>query len=245
MHSSTLTLKPVVHLENVSFSFGQNAVLTDLDLVIKQGEFIVIVGKSGSGKSTLLKIINRLLPCSGKLVVDGRARMVVQDDRLFPWYRVRQNVALALPNAPRVDTKESRDKRAHRLLEELGMAHLLDRYPYELSGGESQRVAIARAFASQPQIILMDEPFGALDVLTRERMQQWLLDFWQNNKIAVVFVTHDVDEALMLGDRINVLLDGVLKPVMEVPFTRPRGQGLRYTKDFLSARQIVREHLHE
>jgi ABC-type nitrate/sulfonate/bicarbonate transport system ATPase subunit len=236
---------PIMHLEHVSFAYDNTVVLRELDLDVGQGEFIVIVGKSGSGKSTLLKIIDHLLPCSGTLRVKGRARMVFQEDRLFPWYRVRQNVALALPDAESDEASDSREKRAERLLAELSMAHLCYRYPFELSGGESQRVAIARAFGAQPQIVLMDEPFGALDVLTREKMQQWLLASWQKNRVAVVFVTHDVDEALMLGDRILVLVDGQLKPVLDVPFSRPRAQDLRYSEDFLSARRLVRDNLHE
>jgi ABC-type nitrate/sulfonate/bicarbonate transport system ATPase subunit len=152
---------------------------------------------------------------------------------------------LALSKCDSASESDTRLEKAEKLLSELGMADLFDRYPHELSGGESQRVAIARAFGARSQIVLMDEPFGALDVLTRERMQEWLLTFWQRNTVAVVFVTHDVEEALMLGDRILVLEDGQLKPVLDVPFPRPREQDLRYSQDFLNARRLVREHLHE
>jgi len=123
------------------------------------------------------------------------------------------------------------------------MRELAHRYPHQLSGGERQRVAIARAFVARPQIVLMDEPFGALDVLTREQMQTWLLDFWQRNTAAVVFVTHDVEEALILGDRILVIVDGRLRPVLNVNFPRPRPQRLRYAPEFLEAKQRVREQL--
>lgn len=248
----------VVHLENVTFSFGGGPVLRDIFLNVAEREFVVVVGKSGSGKSTLLKVVDGLLAASGTVQVRGRVRMVFQEDRLFPWYRVKQNVAVAVTGNERQE--ESGDlmtpsghadesipidpnEKAQQLLAELGISHFARRYPHELSGGERQRVSIARAFAANPQIVLMDEPFGSLDVLTREEMQAWLLDFWQRNRAAVIFVTHDVEEALILGDRILVLLNGQLHEVCKFVFPRPREQKLRYTQEFLDAKQRVREQL--
>jgi sulfonate transport system ATP-binding protein len=222
-------------LRNVGFAYGANRVLEKVDFHVAQHEFVVVVGRSGSGKSTLLKSIGGLVSPRGTVQVKGRTRTVFQEDRLFPWYTALGNVKAGASGAPR--------KEAHALLDEMGLRDLARRYPRDLSGGERQRVAIARAFASDPDVVLMDEPFGAVDVLTRERLQKWLLDFWTRKHAAVVFVTHDVEEALMLGDRVAVLANGRLDHAMHVPFRRPRDDALRYTMEFLDCRLSLRDAL--
>ena len=130
-----------------------------------------------------------------------------------------------------------------RLLSEMGIEHLRNSFPYEISGGERQRVAIARAFAADPDIVLMDEPFGALDIFTRERMQIWLLEFWERHQVAVLFVTHDIEEGLILGDRLTVMSEGQLEPDHIIPFPRPRGAEIKYTDKFLEARRDIRKEI--
>jgi NitT/TauT family transport system ATP-binding protein len=247
-----------VHLKGVNFAYGKVPVLNNVTLDVENGEFVVIVGKSGSGKTTLLKVIDGLVQASGIVKVQGLVRMVFQDDRLFPWFTARQNIGAGFSYTCKVGDflcygggktinhpafKQDRNRRVDQLLGELGMSKLAGRYPNELSGGEKQRVAIARAFAVEPSLVLMDEPFGALDVLTRENMQTWLLEFLDHNKASVVFVTHDVEEGLILADRITVLTNGNLLFPEPVGFQRPRNQSLRYTREFLDARQRIRNYL--
>ncbi len=234
-----------IHLEGVTVSYGGVEILRSVSLDVLEGQLVAIVGKSGSGKTTLLKAINKLLHCSGTVDVEGRARMVFQEDRLLPWFKVRSNIAIAMSGqrgATNGQTSVGRE-RAAELLSEFGMSNLADRYPHQLSGGERQRVAIARAFAARPDVVLMDEPFGALDVLTRESMQEWLLAFWRHHRAAIVFVTHDVEEGLVLADRLAVLRDGELLTPTVVPFDRPRDPALRFSGAFLTARQEVRSML--
>jgi ABC-type nitrate/sulfonate/bicarbonate transport system ATPase subunit len=250
--SQKLTLPAVVHLAGVRFAYDSDPVLKDIDLTVASHEFVAIVGKSGCGKTTLLKVIDGLMQGSGAVALNGRARMVFQDDRLLPWYRATQNIAIASHPGGKADARsapvghlqtipDDANLRADTLLRELGIHHLRHRYPHQMSGGERQRVAIARAVAAQPDIILMDEPFGALDVLTREQMQAWLLQAWEKTTAAVVLVTHDVEEALMLSDRVLALADGLLKPVVRNPFPRPRQDTLKYQQAFVALRKQIRD----
>ena len=226
-----------VRAENVSFAYDATLVLRGLSLKLHLGEFVVVVGKSGSGKTTLLRSIAGHVTTEGQISVSGVVRSVFQEDRLFPWYTAAQNIRIALKDGSR--------SQARQWLDQLGMSDLADRYPHELSGGQKQRVAIARAFAARPDVVLMDEPFNALDVLTREELQTWLLSFWEISRVAVLFVTHDVEEAIVLGDRIAVLRGGQLFPALRVPFDRPRTHELRFTSKFLAARKTVRDQLVE
>ncbi|GAA3797928.1 ABC transporter ATP-binding protein [Sphaerisporangium flaviroseum] len=187
-------------------------VLADLDLTIAPGEFVCVVGASGSGKSTLLSVIAGLTPpTSGRVLLDGEEvtgpgperGLVFQTASLYPWRTVARNVgfgleALGLPRA-------RREERVGRLLDEVGLRHLATALPGRLSGGQQQRVAIARALACSPRVLLLDEPFGALDVQTKEDMQLFVRQVWQDVPTTVVMVTHDVEEAVFLGERVLVL----------------------------------------
>lgn len=192
-------LKPVVRLQGFTRRFGQNLIIDDLDLEIAPGEFVALLGKSGSGKTTLLRTLAGLDDVSGQDVVVPSSRAVVfQDARLLPWKRVWRNVALGLRG-------EGVRERAYAALQEVELGHRLDAWPLTLSGGESQRTALARALVREPQLLLLDEPFAALDALTRIKMHRLVLTLWRTHRPAVMMVTHDVDEAMALADRVLVL----------------------------------------
>jgi osmoprotectant transport system ATP-binding protein len=215
---------PIVSIAGVRFSYHGQVVLDDLDLAVAAGESVALVGRSGAGKTTLLKLINRLLlPQSGTVLVDGRdtrewdpivlrrrTGYVLQEIGLFPHLTVEENVALV----PRLEgwPDARRRARAHELLELVGLppAEFAHRWPRELSGGQRQRVGVARALAVDPPIVLMDEPFGALDSVTREELRAEFQRIRRHLRQTVVFVTHDMDEAFALGDRVCVLENGRL-----------------------------------
>jgi NitT/TauT family transport system ATP-binding protein len=205
--------------------------LVDINLTIKQGEFICLLGPSGCGKSTLLKIVAGLIPAtSGMVSIDGKAidgpgperAVVFQDYALFPWMTVRDNVEFGL-EARKVPAAERRETSA-KLLSVVGLSDFADRFPHHLSGGMKQRVSIARALAVDPSLLLMDEPFGALDAQTRQGLQDELLRIWRDYKKTVIFVTHSIEEAIYLSDRIVVMTarPGRIKEVVSIPESRPR-----------------------
>ena len=191
---------------------GPVVALKDVNLQIEAGEFVCVVGASGSGKSTLLRLIAGLeIPTAGQVAVDGERvtgpgadrGMVFQDYTLYPWMRVQQNVEFGL-KLQGVD-KQSRREQASYYLEMVGLTQFAQSLPKQLSGGMKQRVAIARALTSQPKILLMDEPFGALDAQTKETMQQFLLELWEKTGTSILMITHDVREAVFLSQRIYVM----------------------------------------
>ena len=205
--------------------------LTDISLDIEPGEFVVLLGPSGCGKSTLLYLIAGLeLPTSGVIdsheeIVTGPApdrSLIFQETSLFPWLNVWQNVGFGL--AVRGVPVEERKETARRVLARVGLSEAFDRAPTELSGGMRQRVAVARALAMQPKVLLMDEPFAALDVQTRVKMQGFLLDVWEVSKASVMFVTHHMDEAIALADRVVVFTarPGRIKAIVPIRLPRPR-----------------------
>jgi len=206
---------PVVRLRRFTRRFGANPVLDGLDLDIAPGEFVALLGRSGSGKTTLLRTLAGLDEAPGQDVTVPASRAVVfQDARLLPWKRVWRNVALGLRG------KDLRE-RAEAALREVGLGHRLEVWPLTLSGGEAQRVALARALVREPSLLLLDEPFSALDALTRLKMHELVLDLWRAHKPAVLMVTHDVDEAIALADRVLVLDRGRI--VAEERIAAPRG----------------------
>jgi len=216
--------KPIIQFNQITKKFGSTNAVQELTLSIERGAFFVLVGASGSGKTTTLKMINRLiLPTTGSLVFNGenianlplntyrhRIGYVLQNSALFPNMTVLENAAVTM-NAQGIKTKLARPK-IEQLLREVGLNpdKYAQRMPHELSGGEQQRVGIVRALAAEPEVILMDEPFSALDPISRKQLQELVLDLHKNRQTTIVFVTHDMDEAIRLGTRIGVMQDGRL-----------------------------------
>jgi sulfonate transport system ATP-binding protein len=197
---------PVARVRKHNRSFGRNEVLRSVDLDVQPGEFVALLGRSGCGKSTLLRSLARLDKApAGEIEISGRSAVAFQEPRLLPWRRVRDNVALALLNTPE---RRERFERAETALHEVGLDDKLGAWPLELSGGQSQRVSLARALVSNPDLLLLDEPFSALDALTRIEMHQLVIDLWRRHAMAILIVTHDVDEAIALADRVVVLDHG-------------------------------------
>jgi sulfonate transport system ATP-binding protein len=222
---------------------GEVAALRDINLNIASGEFVSIVGSSGCGKSTLLRIIAGLENgYCGTASLGGRKingpgldrGMVFQEHRLMPWLTVAQNVALGLKGRDKGECR--RLVREH--LELVGLSGFEDSYPHQLSGGMSQRVAIARALINQPQLLLLDEPFGALDALTRIQMQQEILRIWEAERTTMVLVTHDIDESIYLGDRVVIMSSrpGTVKRILPVELPRPRD---RSSYEFTALRREI------
>lgn len=241
-------------VENVSKSFGPGGaveVLQKQSMTVEEREFVALLGPSGCGKSTLLRIINGLMaPDQGTVTlghekvtgVPGKGRgMVFQTFDLFPWRTALENVAFGLEAAG--VPKPERMDRARDYLERVGLSQFANSLPHEMSGGMQQRVGIARAFAINPKILLMDEPFGALDVQTRDVMQDQLLDIWQADQKTVIFVTHGIEEALYLADRVLVFSPRPAKVLLEmkVPFERPRQEEIRTSPEFLELRKQISE----
>src|SRR5471032_1935975 len=205
-----------VQARNLSKRFGANLILDQLHLDIRAGEFVALLGRSGSGKTTLLRALAGLdRITSGTLEVPQARAAVFQEPRLMPWKRAWRNVTLGMRIA------EPRE-RARQALEEVGLAHRENAWPSTLSGGEAQRVALARALVREPQLLLLDEPFASLDALTRLKMHDLVLSLWRAHSPAVLLVTHDVDEAIALADRVLVLGGGRIAAEERIDEVRPR-----------------------
>lgn len=224
-----------IQMDDVSIIFGkgrkQHVAVSESSLEVKPGEFVCLLGPSGCGKSTLLNTVaGYVKPSSGSVQVDGEEiagpgpdrGMVFQQYSLFPWKTIRENVAFG----PRCtgETRDNANSTANTFLEMVGLTAFADRFPAELSGGMKQRVGIARALANYPRVLLMDEPFGALDAQTRLMMQEGLLEIWAEFRNTVVFVTHDIDEAVFLADRVVIMSasPGSIIADIPVPLDRPR-----------------------
>jgi sulfonate transport system ATP-binding protein len=209
-----------VTCRNVSRSFGQDQVLRNLDLDLAPGEFVALLGRSGSGKSTLLRALAGLdNEVTGTLHVEGTVSIAFQEPRLVPWKRVAANVSLGLR------TTSPRGRVAAGALAEVGLTDRAAAWPLTLSGGEAQRASLARALVREPSLLLLDEPFSALDALTRIAMHQLVLTLWEAHRPSVLLVTHDVDEALELADRVLVLADGRITHSSPIHTPRPRDRG--------------------
>lgn len=247
-----------VEVKGLTMSFetrgGRMTVLDNVDLSLPGGTFCCIVGPSGCGKSTMLRIVDGLLPCdSGEVNLGGeRVRQpslergfVFQQFNLLPWRTVIGNVEFGLENL-KVEKKERR-QRAHKWLELVDLKGFEDHYPAQLSGGMQQRVGLARALAVEPEILLMDEPFGSVDDQTRMLLQEELLRIWERDHKTVLFVTHDIEEALFLGDVVVVMSPrpGRILKTVEVPFARPRKDDLRGEAEFARVKQAIWEQLRD
>jgi len=232
---------------------GPVTALQDVSFAVHRREFMCVIGASGCGKSTLVRILAGLEAASeGDVLVDGVPVIVPRPDRgmvfqgytLFPWLTVKQNVMFGLKMTGH--SEATAESEALQWIELVGLIDSADVYPHQLSGGMKQRVAIARALANQPRILLMDEPFGALDAQTRAQMQSYLMQIWQQVDITVVFITHDLDEAVYLADRVLVLdrNPGRVNELMEVPVPHPRDPKQFLTPEFLAAKARLEELIH-
>ncbi|AWZ06550.1 ABC transporter ATP-binding protein [Streptomyces sp. ICC4] len=205
-----------VTVAGLTRAFDGRPVIDGLDLTLRAGEFTALLGRSGCGKSTLLRVLAGLdREIEGRVLVPERRAVAFQAPRLMPWKRVWRNVLLGLPGRPEREVAE-------RALAEVGLEHRTDAWPKTLSGGEAQRASLARALVREPDLLLLDEPFGALDALTRIKAQQLVAELWQRRGCAVLLVTHDVDEALLLADRVLVMDEGRIAYDTEVGLERPR-----------------------
>ncbi|WP_184679150.1 ABC transporter ATP-binding protein [Algisphaera agarilytica] len=251
--------RPVVfdvqHLGRVFTSPQGEAIqaIGDLSFQIRRREFITVIGPSGCGKSTLIRIIAGLEKAtSGQMLLDGQPVtgpgadrcMVFQSYTLFPWLSVKKNVMFGLEQAGHSPTGAANE--AMQWIEMVGLGDFAEHYPHQLSGGMKQRVAIARALANKPRVLLMDEPFGALDPQTRCTMQKYLLQIWQNVDVTIIFITHDMDEAIYLADRVMVLgrNPGHLKTMVEVPLPRPRHPDQLVDPLFVQTKKYIDDLIH-
>ncbi|MGW5455123.1 ABC transporter ATP-binding protein [Nocardia sp. NPDC003979] len=224
--------RAVVRTRGLTRGFGQRVILRGIDIAIRRGEFVALLGRSGSGKSTLLRALAELdgqVPGSGELTVPARRAVVFQDSRLLPWARVLDNVVLGL-------TGRDAAERGRSALAEVGLGGREKAWPRELSGGEQQRVALARSLVREPELLLADEPFGALDALTRIRMHSLLQALCARHQPAVLLVTHDVDEALLLADRVLVLDEGRIAIDQRIDIARPRRHA---HPEFIRLREVL------
>lgn len=230
-NSESSGMKIVIKGLGKTFKNGKHETnaLTNIDLAVATGEFLCIVGPSGCGKTTLLRILAGLESAtSGEVNILRDSQdlplntMVFQENSIFPWFRVWDNAAYGL--RMRGISREEEQATVSYFLEKVGILEFKDFYPYQLSGGMKQRVSIARAFANKPEILLMDEPFAALDEQNKLILQEELLSIWEQNRKTVVFITHSIDEAVFLGDRVLVMTarPGRVKSIVEVPLPRPR-----------------------
>ncbi|MEV6364492.1 ABC transporter ATP-binding protein [Nocardia asteroides] len=224
--------RTVVRASALTRGFGERIVLNGIDIEIRRGEFVALLGRSGSGKSTLLRALAELdadVPGSGELTVPAQRAVVFQDSRLLPWARVLDNVVLGL-------TGRDAAARGRAALAEVGLAGREKAWPRELSGGEQQRVALARSLVREPELLLADEPFGALDALTRIRMHALLQALCERHRPAVLLVTHDVDEAVLLADRVLVLDEGRIALDQRIDTPRPRRHA---HPEFIHLREVL------
>ncbi|WP_296893322.1 ABC transporter ATP-binding protein [Thiobacillus sp.] len=232
---------------------GEVEALRGIDFSVRRREFVCVIGPSGCGKSTLIRILAGLdKHTSGEALLDGKPitgpgqdrGMVFQGYSLFPWLTVKKNVMFGPHMKGEGNDQAERD--AQLWLELVGLEKFADAYPHQLSGGMRQRVAIARALVNQPRILLMDEPFGALDAQTRAKMQSHLIDIWRNIDVTVLFITHDLDEAIYLADRILVLKahPGEVQEVIEVPVPRPRTPGQFNSPEFRATKARLEALIH-
>jgi nitrate/nitrite transport system ATP-binding protein len=241
-------------VEGVSMDFGASSILNGIDLTIRQGEFVTLIGHSGCGKSTLLNLVAGLLqPSRGAILLAGKhvggpgpdRGVVFQNHSLLPWLTCFDNVYLAVERVFTSDLK----KRTHAALELVGLSHAEHKYPHQISGGMKQRVGIARALAIEPKVLLLDEPFGALDALTRATLQDELMRIVVQTGATVMMVTHDVDEAVLLSDRVVMMSNGPaarIGEVLEVPLARPRERlELAHDSRFMELRAQVLDFLYK
>lgn len=226
-----------ISVDGLRVKYGDMEVLHGVDFQVKRGEFVSIVGKSGCGKSSLLHALAGFIEFTGDVKMPAEIGMVFQNYAVFPWLTVRGNIAFGLDG---LDAQQ-RHRVVEQSLEMVGLSNHAKKFPFQLSGGQAQRVALARALAPDPEVIFMDEPFGALDTFTRERMQTWLLDIWAKAGKTILFVTHNLEEAVFLSDRVIVFGQGDILGEFSVPFSRPRTERLKFTQPFADLKEQILE----
>jgi nitrate/nitrite transport system ATP-binding protein len=246
--------KDFLVIENIVKAFrkpdgSQFVVLDGIDMTIGDQEYVSVIGHSGCGKSTLMRIVAGLeKPTSGEVTLEGKPilkpgaerMMVFQGYALLPWLTVKENIRMAVEEVFKTATKAEQNSIVNEHIEMVQLTAAADKYPSELSGGMKQRVGVARALATRPKMLLLDEPFGALDALTRPKLQEQVLNIWDNHRQAVMMITHDVDEAIFMSDSVVMMTNGpnaTIGQVLKIPLPRPRDrQALRNSKEYYELR---------
>ena len=223
----------LISIQNLTVGYNNQSVLENLCLNIDQGEFIAIVGKSGTGKTTLLNSIAGFIKHSGKIEMPKSIGFCFQNNSLFYWLTVKENIVFGLDEYNDIEKKAI----VNDILNKIDLVEFQDKYPTELSGGQQQRVAFGRALANKPKILLLDEPFSSLDIYTRDQMMVWVLNIISKMDITIIMVTHYLDEALVLADRIIILKNKNILTEVKVTFDKPRSQKIRYTEFFQKTKQ--------
>lgn len=240
-----------LQIDAIKKSFEGKEVLKDISFYIEDGEFVSLIGPSGSGKSTLFSLIGgMLLPDEGEIYLDDRSIIgekgnisyMPQEDALFPWRTIVDNVLLG----QELQGKQEKE-RAIEMLKKAGLADVIHAHPHQLSGGMKQRASFIRALLSPQNVLLLDEPFSALDEFTRLDMQKWLLDIWEADRQSILFITHHIEEALFLSDKIVILTDRPtrVKEIIDIPFSRPRDEAILLTEEFLQWKRKILEIIRE
>ena len=241
----------IINIKNVTKKFFKNneevKILNEVNLDIRKGEFITIVGKSGCGKSTLLKLISGMIPLtSGEILINKKnvnginkdCSMIFQEARLFPWLKIKDNVALGLKNK----SVNEKNKMVSEYLELVGLKGIENSYPDQLSGGMAQRASIARGLALNSEIMLFDEPFSALDAMTKVQLQEELLKIQKEKSKTIILVTHDIEESVYLGDRVVVMADGIVRDIIPIDI---EGKKDRTNTEFLSYKNKIYDYFFE
>lgn len=225
-----------VNFKNVSKVYGKTSAITDINFNVEKGEFFCIIGPSGCGKSTILKLISGLeQKTSGSIEAPKEVSMVFQSGALLPWMSVEENVLLACKAKGFSNLKS--EEQTKKYLQMVELEPFRFRYPRELSGGQRQRVGIARALAVEPEILLLDEPFSALDPITTDELHSYLLKIWQESKKTIIMVSHLIEEALLLSDKIAIMTQGKIKQIENIDLKRPRNQD---SKEFIKKLEEIR-----
>lgn len=228
-----MTANKQISIQGLTVGYNNQTVLENLCLDIYTGEFVAIIGKSGTGKTTLLNSLAGFIKHSGIIEMPESIGFCFQNNSLFYWMTVKENIAFGLDELNENDKKEV----VTDILNKIDLLEFQDKYPNELSGGQQQRVAFGRALANKPKVLLLDEPFSSLDIYTRDQMMVWVLNIISQMDITIIMVTHYLDEALVLADRVIVLKNKNILTDLKIPFDKPRSQNIRYTEIFQKTKQ--------